>query len=184
MQNKFPTPIEDQPTEEEWALVQILAHPVLFREFINEDDPNIEPLENHERAWSTCDNHFISMCCGRSVHKTTTMHEMLFYWVINNLFIMGDPGLLVMVPNKAQKDLSFFKIRSACLSHWLFKHWVSANNINITEGKIEFKNHFQLLMRIAGTAGSDANVIGIHTARIWVDEAQEFPWQTWLSLQN
>jgi hypothetical protein len=58
------------------------------------------------------------------------------------------------------------------------------NNINITDGKIEFKNGFQFLMRIAGAAGSDANVIGIHTARIWVDEAQEFPWQTWLSLQN
>jgi hypothetical protein len=39
-------------------------------------------------------------------------------------------------------------------------------------------------MRIAGAAGTDANVIGIHTMRIWVDEAQEFPWQTWLSLQN
>lgn len=184
MPNRFPTAIEDIPTDEEWALVQILEHPVLFREFINEDDPNIEPLERHERAWSTCDNPFVSMCCGRSVHKTTTMHEMLFYWVINNMFISGDPGLLVMVPNKAQKDLSFFKIRSACLSHWLIRHWVSPNNINITEGKIEFKNHFQLLMRIAGAAGSDANVIGIHTARIWVDEAQEFPWQTWLSLQN
>ncbi len=59
-----------------------------------------------------------------------------------------------------------------------------ANAINITDGKIDFKNGFQFLMRIAGTAGSDANVIGIHTARIWVDEAQEFPWQTWLSLQN
>jgi len=39
-------------------------------------------------------------------------------------------------------------------------------------------------MRIAGASGSDNNVIGIHTMRIWVDEAQEFPWQTWQSLQN
>ena len=175
---------EEVMTEEEWQLVQILAHPVLFREFINEDNDNWEPLELHERAWSTCDNDHIAMCCGRSVHKTTSMIEMLYYWVVNNIFIPGDPGLLVMVPNKAQKDLSFFRIRSACLHHWLIKHYAMANAINITDGKIEFKNGFQFLMRIAGTAGSDANVIGIHTARIWVDEAQEFPWQTWLSLQN
>lgn len=183
-----PTALEDRPTEEEWALVQILAHPVLFREFINEDAINgpeeWKPMERHERAWSTCDNHFISMCCGRSVHKTTSMIEMLYYWVINNMFIPGDPGLFVVVPNKAQKELSFSRIRSACLSHWLISQWALPNAINITEGKIEFKNGFQFIMRIAGAAGSDANVIGVHTARIWVDEAQEFPWQTWLSLQN
>lgn len=175
---------EELLQEDEWALAQIIMHPVLFREFINEDDPNWEPLERHERAWSTCDNHHIAMCCGRSVHKTTSMIEMLYWWVINDMFIPGDPGLLVMVPNKAQKDLSFFRIRSACLHHWLIKHYAMATSINITDGKIEFKNGFQFLMRIAGAAGSDANVIGIHTMRIWVDEAQEFPWQTWLSLQN
>ena len=182
--NRPPTPIEERPNEDEWALVQILANPVLFREFINEDDPNWKPLERHERAWSTCDNPFIAMCCGRSVHKTTSMIEMLYYWVVNNMFIVGDPGLFVMVPNKAQKDLSFSRIRSACLSHWLVRQWVLPNNINITEGKISFKNGFELWMRIAGAAGSDNNVIGVHTYRIWVDEAQEFPWQTWLSLQN
>lgn len=178
------TSLDEPMLEEEWALVQILAHPVLFREFINEGNENWEPLERHERAWSTCDNSHIAMCCGRSVHKTTSMIEMLYYWVINSKFIPGDPGLLVMVPNKAQKDLSFFRIRSACLSHWLVKQWALPNSINITDGKIEFKNGFQFLMRIAGASGSDANVIGIHTPRIWVDEAQEFPWQTWLSLQN
>lgn len=175
---------DEEISEAEWALVQILSHPVMFREFINQDDANWKPLERHERIWSTCTNPFIAMCCGRSVHKTTTMIEMLYYWVVNYLFIPGDPGLLVMVPNKAQKDLSFFRIRSACLSHWLIKQYVAPNSINITDGKIEFKSGFQLLMRIAGASGSDANVIGIHTMRIWVDEAQEFPWQTWLSLQN
>lgn len=170
--------------EAEWALAQILAQPVLFREFINLDNNEWEPLERHERAWSTCKNPYVAMCCGRGVHKTTSMIEMLYYWVVNDMFIPGDPGLLVMVPNKAQKDLSFFKVRSACMSHWLIRQYVSPNAINMTEGKIEFKNGFQFLMRIAGAAGSDANVIGIHTMRIWVDEAQEFPWQTWLSLQN
>lgn len=175
---------ENDVLEAEWALAQIFSQPVLFREFINLDDPNWQPLEKHERAWSTCTSSFVAMCCGRSVHKTTSMIEMLYFYVVNDMFIPGDPGLLVMVPNKAQKDLSFFRIRSACLSHWLIKQYVLPGSINITDGKIEFKNGFQLLMRIAGAAGSDANVIGIHTMRIWVDEAQEFPWQTWLSLQN
>lgn len=174
--------MEDVVFEQEWALTQILQHPVLFREFINQGDHNWHGLEMHERAWTTCTNSYVSMCCGRSVHKTTTMIEMLYYWMINNMFIPGDPGLFVLVPNKAQKDLAFFRIRSACLSHWLIKQYTG--QINVTEGKIDFSNGFQLLMRIAGAAGSEANVIGLHTYRIWVDEAQELPWRTWLSLQN
>lgn len=170
--------------EEEWALAQILMNPVTFREFMNLDDPLWHPLEMHERAWTSCTSHYIAMCCGRSVHKTTSMIEMLYYWVVNELFIRGDPGVLFMVPNYAQKTLAFGRIRSACLHHWLIRQYVMPTAINVTDGKIEFKNGFQLLMRIAGAAGSDQNVIGIHTMRIWVDEAQEFPWQTWQSLQN
>lgn len=176
--------ILDEIEEDEWALSQILANPVMFREFINENDPIWQPLEDHERAWTSCTSHHVCMCCGRSVHKTTSMIEMLYYWMINELFVPGDPGLFVLVPNKAQKDVSFPRIRSACLNHWLIKQYVSPTAINIQEGRVEFKNGFTFIMRIAGTAGTDANVIGVHTMRIWVDEAQEFPWQTWLSLQN
>src|SRR5258706_16046187 len=146
---------EEEIYEAEWALIQILAQPVLFRKFINEDTPGWRQLERHERQWSTCENSFVSMCCGRSVHKTTAMIELLYYWVINYMFISGDPGLFVVVPNKAQKELSFFKIRSACLSHWLIRQYANPNAINITDGKIEFRNGFQLLMRIAGASGSD-----------------------------
>lgn len=170
--------------EQDWALAQILANPVMFREFINEDDPNWEPLEEHERAWSACNANYISLCCGRSTHKTTGMIEMLYYWMINEDFIPGDPGLFVVVPNKAQKDLTFPRIRSACTIHWLINKYVDPNKINVSEGRIDFMNGFTFIMRIAGASGSEANVIGLHTFRIWVDEAQDFPWKTWLSLQN
>lgn len=170
--------------EDEWALAQILMNPVTFREFINQDDPNWHPLELHERAWSSCTAHYIAMCCGRGVHKTTSMIEMLYYWVVNELFIPGDPGVFFVVPNQSQKNLAFGRIRIACLHHWLIRQYVMPGEINMTDGRINFKNGFQLLMRIAGSAGSDQNVIGVHTMRIWVDEAQEFPWQTWQSLQN
>lgn len=175
--------------EDEWALTQILANPVTFREFISENDEDAvkagwKPMEQHERAWTACSAHYIAMCCGRSVHKTTSMIEMLYFWVVNDLFIRGDPGVFLLVPNQAQKNLSFSRIRSACLNHWLVRQYVVPTAINVTDGKIEFKTGFQLIMRIAGAAGTDQNVIGVHTMRIWVDEAQEFPWQTWLSLQN
>jgi len=175
---------EEAWEEGEWELIQVLENPVLFREFINQDDENWNGLEEHERAWTSCNSHYVSMCCGRSVHKTTTMIEMLYYWMINGMYVPGDQGLFVLVPNKAQKDLSFFRIRAACLTHWLIKQFVNPNSINVTEGKINFVNGFQFLMRIAGAAGSESNVIGLHTYRIWVDEAQDLPWRTWLSLQN
>lgn len=176
---------ENERLEAEWMLARILDNPVLFREFINQGDPNWHGLEQHERAWTACRNSHMSMCCGRSVHKTTTMIEMLYWWVITGDFVRGDtPNLFVMVPNKAQKDLSFGRIASACRQHWLISKLVDKNRINSQEGRIDFLNGFQFILRIAGSAGSEDNVIGVHTTKIWVDEAQEFPWKTWQSLQN
>lgn len=176
--------MSEEINESEWALVQILSNPVLFREFINDGLPGWEPLLDHERAWSTCTAPYQVFCCGRSVHKTTAMIEMLYWWMINGMFVPGDQGLFALVPNKAQRDLSFFRIRSACLTHWLIRQWVGPNSINQSEARIDFTNGFQFLMRIAGASGSEGNVIGFHGYRIWVDEAQGIPWQVWLSLQN
>jgi len=176
--------LEEKMDEADWAFAQILMNPILFREFINEDDPNWIPLEDHERAWSACDQHYLCMCCGRSVHKTTAMIEMLYYWVINEEFIPGDPGLFVVVPNQAQKNTIFPRIRSACETHWLVSRLVDSNAINIQEGRIQFHNGFTFILRIAGAAGKETNIISVHTFRIWVDEAQDFPWRAWQSLQN
>lgn len=170
--------------ESEWIVAQILAHPVLFREFINMDDPYWQPLEDHERAWSACDAHWVVMSCGRNVRKTTAMIELLYWWVVNNRFIPGDPGLFVVVPNKAQKDIIFPRIRAACEKHWLIKQFVDTNRINVAEGRIDFLTGFTFILRIAGSSGKESNVISVHNHRIWVDEAQDFPWRSWLSLQN
>jgi hypothetical protein len=188
--------MENERFEAEMMLARIFDNPVMFREFINDPkyktpetkdwgDDNWHGLERHERAWTACRANRMSMCCGRSVHKTTTMIEMLYYWVATGDFIRGDqPNLFVMVPNKAQKDLSFGRIASACRKHWLISKLVDRNRINVSDGRIDFLNGFQFILRIAGSAGSEDNVIGVHTTKIWVDEAQEFPWKTWLSLQN
>jgi hypothetical protein len=174
---------KEQP-EAEWALAQIIKNPVMFREFINEGDKNWDPLEPHERAWTSSTSPSLTMCCGRNVRKTTTVIEMLYYWAINGMFIPGDPGLLMFIPNKAQKDAVFPRIRSACEKHWLISRIVDQNSINVSEGRIDFVNGFRFVMRIAGAEGKESNVIAIHGSRIWVDEAQDFPWRAWLSLQN
>lgn len=175
---------EIEITEQDWILGEIIKNPVLFREFINIDNPTWTPLETHERAWTTCTKHFISMCCGRGVHKTTSMIEMLYWWMVNGMYVFGDQGLFVLVPNAAQKSITFRRIVGACESHWFIRQFVKPNGINRTEGVIEFTNGFQFLMRLAGEAGKETNVIGIHTYRIWVDEAQDLQWLTWQSLQN
>lgn len=171
-------------TEEEWALVQVLENPVLFREFINEGREEWKPMEIYERAWTSSTANYLAMCCGRGVHKTTAMIEMLYYWAINGMYLAGDPGLIVFVPNKAQKDSIFPKVRSACTQHWLIKRITNQNEINVSEGRIMFLNGFTFIMRIAGSSGTEANVISLHGARIWVDEAQDFPWKAWMSLNN
>lgn len=170
--------------EAEWAFAQILQNPVMFREFINMEDPNWQELEPHERAWTSSSHQYLAMCCGRGVRKTTTLIELLYYWAINGMFVPGDPGLLVFVPNKSQKDAIFPRIRAACEKHWLISKIVNKNAINVQEGRIEFHNGFIFIMRIAGSEGKESNVISIHGSRIWVDEAQDFPWRAWLSLGN
>src|SRR3954469_7470464 len=105
--------MQDELTFEEWALLNIFKNPVMFREFINQDDENWQPLEDHERAWTSSTAPYLCMCCGRGVRKTTTMIEMTYYWMVNKMFIPGDPGLLVYVPNKAQKDAIFPRVRDA-----------------------------------------------------------------------
>jgi hypothetical protein len=170
--------------ERDWALLQIIENPVMFREFINEDDPYWQPLEAHERAWTSSTSQYLCMCCGRGVRKTTTMIEMLYYWAINRMYIPGDPGLLVYVPNKAQKDAIWPRIRQACEQHWLMSKLVDKNAINEQVGRIVFQNGFTFIIRIAGSEGKESNVISIHTSRIWVDEAQAFPWLAWKSLGN
>lgn len=171
-------------TAEEWALINIIKNPVMFREFINLNDENWQPLEPHERAWTSSTAQYLCMCCGRGVRKTTTMIELTYYWMINKMFIPGDPGVLVYVPNKAQKDAIFPRIRDACTQHWLMNKMVDANKINVQEGRITFYNGFTFILRIAGSEGKESNVISIHTSRIWIDEAQDFPWRAWLSVQN
>lgn len=171
-------------TDEEWALLNVIKNPVMFREFINQEDPNWQALEPHERAWTSSTAPYLCMCCGRGVRKTTTMIEMTYYWMINEMFIPGDPGILVFVPNKAQKDAIFPRVRDACVKHWLMRRLVNVNNINVQEGRIVFSNGFTFILRIAGSEGKETNVISIHGARIWVDEAQDFPWRAWLSLDN
>lgn len=170
--------------EREWALAQIIQNPVMFREFINEGDSNWQQLEPHERAWTSSDAPNLVMCCGRGVRKTTTVIEMLYWWAINKMYIPGDPGLLLFVPNKAQKDAIWPRIRDACEKHWLMSKLVNSNAINEQVGRIQFMNGFTFILRIAGSEGKESNVISIHTSRIWVDEAQDFPWRAWLSLGN
>ena len=175
---------ERDKSKAEYALAQIIKNPVLFREFINIDDPLWQELEPHERAWTSSKAQYLSMCCGRGVRKTTTVIEMLYYWALNGMFIPGDPGLLMYVPNKAQKDAIFPRIREACEKHWLIAKFVDMNSINVAEGRIKFLNGFTYILRIAGSEGKESNVISLHTARMWIDEAQDFPWKAWLSLDN
>src|SRR3990172_8293141 len=99
--------------EGEWEFVQILENPVLFREFINEGDENWNGLEEHERAWTACTSHFVSLCSGSFL-----------------LFFFFFP---IFKKKKKKKDPTFFRIRAACLSHWLIKQFVNTNSINVTE---------------------------------------------------
>jgi hypothetical protein len=55
--------------------------------------------------------------------------------------------------------------------------------INSSSNTITLLNTAQLLCRIAGQSGTGANVVGLHTPLIILDEAGFYPWGTWQELQ-
>jgi len=177
--------IHEIPDREEFALYEVLRHPVFSWEFINNVDKldyEEEFVYTHYQQEFVCDfSDSVSFCCARAVGKTESISGKINWALINNIY--PDDYILYTVPNKAHLEPVWARLTRYFRTNSVLKSFVypqkgingSTNTINLLNGAI-------LICRIAGTTGDGRNVIGLHCPLQILDEGGYYPWGTWLEL--
>lgn len=178
--------IVERVDREELALYEVLRHPILCGEFINNIDKleYEEPFEYHYyQNELICDfSSYVNIRAARSVGKTVSLVDMLVWAMINNVF--PDDYLVYTVPNKVHLEPVWNGLTRKFRSNSLLKNFIEPNRgINSSSFTIRLLNNSMLDCRIAGQSGTGTNVIGMHTPFEIIDESGYYPWGTWLELQ-
>lgn len=178
--------IVEKVNHEDILLYEILRHPVLCGEFIDNLDkaPHEEEFEYHDyQKEMLCDfNPNVELTCARSVGKTVALVGKIKWLLINKVF--PDNQILYTVPNKVHLEPVWLGLVRSFRSNSFLKNFVAANSgINSSDHRITLLNNAELICRIAGTSGTGANVIGLHIPIIMLDEHGYYPWGTWIELQ-
>ena len=165
--------IKEKISRDEIILFDILRHPVLGPEFIYNIDKlgYEEEFEFHDyQNEMLCDfNSYVSLCCARAIGKTVALVALITWLLINNFF--PEDYIVYTVPNKAQLEPVWAGLTRQFRSNTFLKWFVEQNKgINSSEHSIKLINSSVLLCRIAGTSGTGANVIGLHTPFEILDE--------------
>jgi hypothetical protein len=178
--------IREKISQEELELYEILRHPALFGEFYRNMDL---PPQTEEFSYSQyqkeyiCDfNHYVSLCCGRAVGKTLILTDYILWLLVNDVY--RNEYILYTVPNKVHLEPVFTNLTKFLRNNSFLKNFIEPKKgINSSNFTITLLTSGQLLCRIAGTSGTGANVVGLHTPIVILDEAGFYPWGTWQELQ-
>jgi len=178
--------ILEKVTQEDLYLYEILRNPVLFGEFIY----NIDKLER-DREFTLdiyqkellCDfSPYISLVAARAVGKTVSLSILILWLLVFNIF--PEDYIVFTVPNKVHLEPVFANLTRLLRSNSFLKKFIEPKGgINNSDFTIKLLNSSVLLCRIAGTSGTGANVIGLHTPVVLLDESGYYVWQTWMELQ-
>lgn len=178
--------ITEKVTQEDLVLYEILRNPVLCTEFVRNID--LLPHENQfEYDWYQkefmCDfNSYVSLSCARSVGKSESIVGLIIWILVFNIF--PSEYIVYTVPAKVHLEPVWLKLIRLFRSNSFLKNFVdSRSGINSSDHIIKPFNGAQLLCRIAGTTGTGANVIGLHSAFEMLDESGYYPFGTWTELQ-
>lgn len=177
--------LSEKLSDEELCLIEVIRHPIFFSEFIRNLDIDPEVTEEWEHTdyqkEILCDfADSVSMCCARAVGKTEVLRDKLIWLLINKFY---EDSIVFTVPNRVHLEPPFLKISRWFRSHSFLKWYIDKNGINASSYMIKLLNGAVLDCRIAGTTGGGANVVGLHTPFILLDEGSFYPWGTWIELQ-
>lgn len=179
-------PLTEKISQEDLILYEILKNPVLCSEFVY----NLDKLEHEKRfKWTDyqrgflCDfSPYVSIASARAVGKSEVLCALIFWLLVMNIF--PNDYIIYTVPNKVHLDPVFNKLTRSFRSNSLLKQFIDPKGgINGSEYSVKLNNGALLLCRIAGTSGTGANVIGLHSPFEILDESGYYPWGTWLELQ-
>jgi len=130
-----------------------------------------------------CDfNPYSVLCSGRAIGKSLLISNLIVWMLVYNLY--PEDYIVFTVPNKVHLDPIFNNLIRLFRSNSLLKHFIEPKGgINGADFTIKLINQAMLLCRIAGQSGTGANVIGLHTPCVFLDEGGYYPHGTWVELQ-
>ena len=177
----------EKTTQEDLYLYEIIKNPVLFGEFIYNLDrlPREEKfvMTDYQREILADFSNYVSLAAGRAVGKTVVLSTLLIWLLVFNVF-PNDAYILYTVPSKVHLEPVFTNLIRQFRSNSFLKHFIEPRGgINGSDFTIKLLNNSTLLCRIAGQSGTGANVIGLHTPIIFLDEDGYYPWGTFQELQ-
>lgn len=178
--------IKEKTTYEDLIPYEIFRNPVLFNEFSNNYDRR-EWEEEFEFTWyqreMLCDfNQHISICTARATGKTVALVSIFTWALVFNLF--PEDYLVYTVPSKVHLQPVWTGLVRNFRSNSLLKQFIAKNSgFNSSAYEVTLLSQANLKCRIAGQTGTGANVIGLHTPFVLLDEGGYYPWGTWIELQ-
>lgn len=178
--------IVEKITQEDLVLYEILRNPVLFGEFLyNIDRGNAGEdfeLDIYQKELLCDFSPYVSLVAARAVGKTVSLTVLILWLMVFNVF--PEDYIVFTVPNKVHLEPVFANLTRLLRSNSLMKKFIEPKGgINNSDFSIKLLNSSVLLCRIAGTSGTGANVIGLHTPIVLLDESGYYVWQTWMELQ-
>lgn len=180
--------VVEKVTQEDLILYELLKNPVLCTEFIyNIDRVEEDIIPPFEWDWYqeefACDfNPYVSLCCSRAVGKSEALVGLITWVLIFNIF--PNDYIVYTVPSKVHLEPVWSKILRTYRSNSFIKRMIdSRGGFNSSDFTVRMANGAQLMCRIAGQSGTGANVIGLHTPFVILDEDGYYPWGTFTELQ-
>jgi len=165
--------IKELVSQEDLVFYEIMKNPVLFGEFVY----NMDRLDREEKfAFTVYQKEFLldvsnyqSLACGRAVGKTLGLSILMIWYLVFNVF--PNDYILYTVPSKVHLEPVFTNLIRLFRSNSFLKQFIEPRGgINGSDYTVKLLNQATLLCRIAGQSGTGANVIGLHTPVILLDE--------------
>jgi len=173
-------------TQEDLVLYEILRNPVLCAEFIQnldklEYEKKLE-LDSYQKEFICDFNPYVSIACARAVGKSFALTNLIIWILINNIF--PSDYIVYTVPSKVHLEPVWsYLVRFFRSNSFLRQFADPKTGFNSSDFIIKLKNNTQLSCRIAGQTGTGANVVGLHTPFVIVDESGYYPFGTWTEMQ-
>lgn len=179
-------PIIEKVTQEDLIVYEIFKNPALFGEFIMNIDnlESDEPFEltSYQLEFMLDFGNYVSLTCARAVGKTVAISLLLLWTLLFNIF--PNDYIIYTVPNKVHLEPVFTNLSRLLRSNSILKNFIDPKGgINNSDFSLKLLNNTKLMCRIAGQSGTGANVIGLHSPCVYLDEAGYYPIATFNELQ-
>lgn len=171
------------------AVLELLDDLVWFGSFIRSTSDDDEygkdwEFDNYQKVVLNDQSNYIVACTGRATGKTIILETKIIHRAATNFYKgSSENEILFVVQNKAQLEPVFLRITKFFRTHEFLRYFIDRTSINFSQHEIKLLNGAMIRCRIIGST-ADANIIGMHTPCVFVDEAQVLSYTAWNSLQQ